>query len=578
MVKLACLQSFPFHYELMGSFLEFAQTENFEIDLFIDTKTDPDMVNFYSSRFPLTKFIHYEKFHVPSSFLYYDKVVLLTDDDKFCKDTSVPLTMMPKMIIVRHVNYERVFNSLPVSSLYFTNWKNITLENSVESLAWKYINAKQKILAVGKTITVAIVGTMRSDWSVYDRVKQGTLGCKFMYFNRSQVDVPAGVETFFGLTDSELWKKLEGCTHILSTKNEMKSTGAIILAPSTLCQFIRPTQTHCHKGVYEINFEEHGPIVLTFPNFVELEKTREAIIDANNIKILKLLENDTSTFVEVEHKDREIPNVAHVMWLDRKSPTATTTIPEKYKKNIENFQLLNPETLLKLWGFREVIPLMKQTFSNELFTWWNTLPLVINKCDIARFVILQTEGGYYMDLDFYHVYPLTFLPTNCPFVCRELPEHEDVNQLYNGFVGCNKGNSFIKGWVDHMFATLPSKEMTGHEHVMGSTGPVNFWRFFELYQEKTMNPIELSNSSSVMAINNKHQISSTYDPKICPVAYSIWTEGTGWGIDPLTDEKNSKANSTESSSSFPLLIVIAVLGVILLVSTVTLSVLYAKKK
>lgn len=92
-----------------------------------------------------------------------------------------------------------------------------------------------------------------------------------------------------------------------------------------------------------------------------------------------------------------IPAVAHFAWI------GSAQMPEPYVHSIEEFKALNPNIVVKLWhGFPP------GTDAEIQSAFWDA-PLMVQKADVLRLAVLQSEGGLYFDLDFAWVQPVSDL-------------------------------------------------------------------------------------------------------------------------------------------------------------------------
>ncbi|CAG8899416.1 unnamed protein product [Penicillium egyptiacum] len=94
--------------------------------------------------------------------------------------------------------------------------------------------------------------------------------------------------------------------------------------------------------------------------------------------------------------DSEIPNIVHQLW----KTTNLQEYPTKMKASHESWKtIFEPQNYtVKLWTDDDVLKLIKAKYAWLLPTYMG-YPYNIQRADIARLLIVYTEGGIYADLD-----------------------------------------------------------------------------------------------------------------------------------------------------------------------------------
>lgn len=206
-----------------------------------------------------------------------------------------------------------------------------------------------------------------------------------------------------------------------------------------------------------------------------------------------------------------IPKIIHMMWLGNK----------KHDSNgLESFKKFNPDWSIYFWDDDKIDELINIYFPNYKLD-FNKIEKIINKCDIARFMVLYVHGGIYVDLDFYCIRSLNELTQFDILLFREISEHEyRGGQLLNGFVGMIPGRQDCLNFIDNMFYNLKIKNKKDINYVMDTTGPRAFYEFFKDY--------DYFSGCSVSPFTNKQRISSSCNINNLMYAYTNWDEGSGW--------------------------------------------------
>lgn len=90
------------------------------------------------------------------------------------------------------------------------------------------------------------------------------------------------------------------------------------------------------------------------------------------------------------------PYVAHFIFLD--IGLGKLSDHPLYVKNIQEFKRFNPNSGVMVWGEKEVNDLVQQQYPH-LIEVWNRFPSKWYHIDFARYLILHTHGGIYIDMD-----------------------------------------------------------------------------------------------------------------------------------------------------------------------------------
>ena len=102
---------------------------------------------------------------------------------------------------------------------------------------------------------------------------------------------------------------------------------------------------------------------------------------------------------KIEHG---IPHKIHQIWIG-------SELPEKYKNWCASWKKLNPSWEYKLWNENDILNILSGTIRQVFLESKNPGA----KSDIARYAILEKEGGIYYDTDFECIKPLEELTDTC---------------------------------------------------------------------------------------------------------------------------------------------------------------------
>jgi alpha 1,6-mannosyltransferase len=94
-----------------------------------------------------------------------------------------------------------------------------------------------------------------------------------------------------------------------------------------------------------------------------------------------------------------IPKILHQQY------SSEENVPEHLRENMEKFKTNNPDYLYLFWGDAD-LELFVQKFHPFIYQVYKNLPQPILKADLARYLLLETFGGVYSDLDTVPLRPL----------------------------------------------------------------------------------------------------------------------------------------------------------------------------
>lgn len=153
-----------------------------------------------------------------------------------------------------------------------------------------------------------------------------------------------------------------------------------------------------------------------------------------------------------------IPRIIHQIWFQGENQ-----IPAKYRPYQESWKKNHPQWQYRLWDQKQIEALVDHS-SADIQQTYHDLPLMIQKIDFGKYVILQKYGGVYADMDMESMKPLDDLFTNHPTKRLMISE---IN------IGC-KGNNFCIA----MWAASRGKYRTGpyyNNAFLASTPGHPFW-------------------------------------------------------------------------------------------------------
>ncbi|MGA2612707.1 MAG: glycosyltransferase [Spirochaetia bacterium] len=171
-------------------------------------------------------------------------------------------------------------------------------------------------------------------------------------------------------------------------------------------------------------------------------------------------------FDEYERKkgDRaatQIPKRIHQIWLGG-------GLPERYRAWTDSWRRVNTGWEYRLWDEKSILQF---GLRNEAA--FRKSASFGARSDIARYEILEREGGVYADTDFECLRPLDELAVHCSFFAGTL--FDDVPEISNGLLGSAPGHPLLRLLIAQLSEPIATKD-TGV--ILDSSGPRFLTRIF----------------------------------------------------------------------------------------------------
>lgn len=195
-----------------------------------------------------------------------------------------------------------------------------------------------------------------------------------------------------------------------------------------------------------------------------------------------------------------IEKIIHFIWIDFKDElNKNTIIPNKYLLNIENCKKINEGYEIKIWNGYDCNNLVKTHFP-KYFKIYNNLKYPIQKCDIARLMIVYIYGGIYSDVDRLCIKSYDNLLYKYRKYNLILGKYKNYPHIFNDPIICNKNNKFISKCINNLkFYNTGNRFLD----IFMSTGPFFITKQYYLYNNKKeiiildneLNPCNICNCS-----------------------------------------------------------------------------------
>lgn len=538
-LKVAVFNSYPFHFEMWGSLLYWASSQQHEVHVYSTTENNYGWVAWYQQVFPFTM-------HSPTEFMHqahhYDLVFLPTDYDIGFDDTWLNIYALKHRVI--KINHNMV--DLRPSIKAYLDIRPYTSHPDRHCAVPTFpINNEPKPM---RDIIHVFIGYNRR-YQQQDLLQLATQKnlCLHVVGRLTQPIFPAHTQAkikYYPKCDAaKMVKLMIKCDYMFATISETAKvidrdelfieasiSGYTPLAFSCGTPMIMTRSNNRTYGFTSTLAYDHLDQILPLsrPDNGEVLAERDELIARMNTSMHRqfywLLETPSERQPALALVPSKIPKLIHFMWLSVNG----REMPPSYQDNIDLWSRVNPEYQVMLWNNAKVDELLRQHYREYIGIYENS-PRIITKCDIARTAVLCQYGGIYNDLDFYYTRPIDDLLLGHDLVLfRELPEHETVHslQICNGFIGCCPGDPFIRGWFYQMMTSLHDLQgkILSTDEVMNTTGPAGFAKYYE----KMGSPVPLMDGCLVMPFNNKRRLSHSCSATEPYYAFTLWDEGTGW--------------------------------------------------
>lgn len=162
-----------------------------------------------------------------------------------------------------------------------------------------------------------------------------------------------------------------------------------------------------------------------------------------------------------------IPRIIHQVWNDHRVPTEFDAFRASWIRENVGWDY-------QLWTFDDGAQLIARHYP-RLMGAFCSLPKVVQKADLLRYVILHRYGGVYADMDAECVRPFDHLidgadfvagfeqkdyPSVCNAILCSLPGHPALAAILRWLEGCVDRTTIDANDVSHVFATTGSVAIT----------------------------------------------------------------------------------------------------------------------
>lgn len=180
-----------------------------------------------------------------------------------------------------------------------------------------------------------------------------------------------------------------------------------------------------------------------------------------------------------------IPKIIHQIWYQGEN-----NIPLHLKEYHNTWKTLNPDYHIKVWDHTS-IELLVETYNDVIKNTYHSYPLMIQRIDFAKYIILLRYGGIYIDMDVKCLKPLhSLIEKNknkqailsiCAydpvhhFLLTAIGLHFNEDLINNGIIMCSPNSEVMSNIVDECISSKDTMlRLLGKNiyHIFYTTGPV----------------------------------------------------------------------------------------------------------
>ena len=231
-----------------------------------------------------------------------------------------------------------------------------------------------------------------------------------------------------------------------------------------------------------------------------------------------------------------IPRIIHQLWVTKDN--SNQSYPSRYENMRKTLLEHNQDFTFKVWLDKDILALFDDPNLTHFKKVYLKMKYPISKADFARIVLIYTQGGIYIDLDFYGYRPLTHLlnqyPNNHTIITKEFDEGGPA-MIYNGFIATYPRNPFFLGFLEYMNQVMSHRSQIGID-VVGTTGPLALHLYAETLpsDDPNLQWREWLIPTTLLLPHNKQGI---IRPEVTEEPYvgTLWIEGSKWSTTVNTD-------------------------------------------
>lgn len=200
----------------------------------------------------------------------------------------------------------------------------------------------------------------------------------------------------------------------------------------------------------------------------------------------------------------KIPYIIHQIWWQ-----GTKCIPEKFKNYRKSWIKNHKHFTFIIWD-KNLFEKLLHKINNPIFnTIYNDLPIMIQKIDFCKYVVLYYYGGIYVDMDTISEKSIDKFLNIHDLVVSKLKIYKNLNiyLINNGVIFSKKNNNFFLYLFKEIYINRKKKiYQTQDLYILESTGPIVFTKSIIKYIQE-----ELHSSNDIIILKPKFFESNEID-------------------------------------------------------------------
>ena len=182
----------------------------------------------------------------------------------------------------------------------------------------------------------------------------------------------------------------------------------------------------------------------------------------------------------------KIPRIIHQIWWQ-----GMDKLPEKYKRFNESWINHHPDWKIMYWDKNKIYDLIKFNYPT-LKKIIDNYPYMIQKIDMAKYLILYHYGGFYVDMDtichksFKNLYLIKEFK-NYDLVCSQMEIIPYLKIVNNGIIFSKPRHPILLLLLNKLKNYQNKEFYQNHDlYIMQSTGPIFFHQMIDEFKTNTV--------------------------------------------------------------------------------------------
>ena len=181
-----------------------------------------------------------------------------------------------------------------------------------------------------------------------------------------------------------------------------------------------------------------------------------------------------------------IPKIIHQIWWQ-----GISQLPDKYRDYKDSWKIKHPNWIIIYWDENKVINLVKKYYPNILKL-LSEYQYMIQKIDVAKYLILYHYGGVYVDMDTICEQSLNNLFNkkefmNYNFICSQMEIIPFIKIINNGIIFSMKKHPLLEVLISQLKKYQEQRYYHNQDYyIMESTGPIFFHHIISEYKNSNV--------------------------------------------------------------------------------------------